>query len=414
MKNKIFEAEKIRILTWRPETQYESLSAIIWANEIFGLRIFEFGGRLRYSWSIIYVSVCIVLYFIMHNMVLSHCEKDWPTYQDISYKFVLYVNIPILLVCIVLGFVNTENSKKIIARYEQIDNILESFGIEKNYLKTFIYIVQIVSAWCILIVILFILGWIWCSTDTDIIKAFYLTLLLCLPIIINCLMSVTFNTFIRILRDKLHKMNTIINEVHQSSNVNGIDVGYKMQQTEHKLVFVRNYYNQNNFLQRFVEITRQMHFEIVSISRELNQIYSYQLLLNLAMEFIVIICTLYNLYFDIISSTLADILHYKIVVPIVLFFIFSAKIIVVNHECTCFQREIEVTAQTLREIEISCTDGSIKDELQQFSLQLILYPLYFTAAGCVFLNNQLTTKFFGTLSTYLAIIVQMSPTSMQS
>ena len=85
-----------------------------------------------------------------------------------------------------------------------------------------------------------------------------------------------------------------------------------------------------------------MHFEIVSVSHELNQIYSYQLLLNLAMEFIVIICTLYNLYFDVISSTLVEILHCKIVIPIVLFFIFSAKVIIINHECTYFHREVKL------------------------------------------------------------------------
>lgn len=84
-----------------------------------------------------------------------------------------------------------------------------------------------------------------------------------------------------------------------------------------------------------------MHFEIVSVSRELNQMYSYQLLLNLTLEFIVIICTLYNLYFNILS-TLAEILHYKIMIPIVLFFIFSAKVIIVNHECTYFHREVKL------------------------------------------------------------------------
>ena len=106
--DKIFKAEKTKILTWRPKTQYESLSAIIWINEIFGLRIFEFGKRLRYSWSIIYVSICIVLYFILYNRMLFHCENYWPVYQEISYKFILYINIPIILLCIVLGFVNTE------------------------------------------------------------------------------------------------------------------------------------------------------------------------------------------------------------------------------------------------------------------------------------------------------------------
>ncbi|CAD1479904.1 unnamed protein product, partial [Heterotrigona itama] len=334
---KIIKAMKIRILTWRPKTQYESLLAIIWANEIFGLRVFEFGERLRYSWSIIYISTCTVLYYILHNSTLE-THLDWPAYQEITYKFVLYVNIAIISIYIVLGFVNTGHSKKIIARYEQIDNILQSFGIEKNYLKTSIYVVRATSTWGILMIILFILFWIWCMGDTDITEAFYLDLLICLPITISCLMSVTFNVFVRILQDKLHKMNIAISELHQSSNVNSIDMGYKMQQTAHKLVLVRNYYNKNNFLRRFVEIARQMHFEIVSASRELNQMYSYQLLLDLAMEFTAVICILYNLYFDVTSSTLAEILHHEIVITVACL-ILCSKVIIINHQCTCFNYE---------------------------------------------------------------------------
>lgn len=105
--DKIIKAIKVRILTWRPKTQYQSLSPIIWANEIFGLRILEFGDRLRYSWSIIYISVCIVLYYILYNIMLRS-EKYWPMRQRIIYKFLLYVNIAIIFICIVFGCVTTK------------------------------------------------------------------------------------------------------------------------------------------------------------------------------------------------------------------------------------------------------------------------------------------------------------------
>ncbi|KOC64980.1 hypothetical protein WH47_04570, partial [Habropoda laboriosa] len=75
-----------------------------------------------------------------------------------------------------------------------------------------------------------------------------------------------------------------------------------------------------------------------------------------------------------------------------------------------------VTTEILRELGNSYLDDSIKDEMEQFSLQLILHPLYFSAGGFVSLDNKLTTVFFGTITTYIAILLQMSstPNAMKS
>lgn len=86
-----------------------------------------------------------------------------------------------------------------------------------------------------------------------------------------------------------------------------------------------------------------MHFEIVKISRELNHIYGYQLLLELAMQFTTIISTLYNVYFEIISlENVTEIFHSKMAVSAMWWaLISSAKVITTNHHCTCFHREVK-------------------------------------------------------------------------
>ena len=93
-----------------PETQYVSLIYIIIINEIFGLRIFESKGRLRYDWSIIYASICIILYAIYTNEIININYKNWPAYQEISYKLTMYINIIGIIIFMVFGMLNTEVS----------------------------------------------------------------------------------------------------------------------------------------------------------------------------------------------------------------------------------------------------------------------------------------------------------------
>ena len=89
------EAFKKKILAWIPETQYASLIHIIIINEIFALRIFESKKQLRYGWSIIYASICIILYIVYLNTIININYKIWFAYE-ISYNYLhiltLYVS----------------------------------------------------------------------------------------------------------------------------------------------------------------------------------------------------------------------------------------------------------------------------------------------------------------------------------
>ena len=89
-----------------PETQYVSLIYIIIINEIFGLRVFESKRRLQYDWSIIYTSICIILYAIYTNEIININYKNWPAYQEM----IMYINIIGIIIFMVLGMLNTEVS----------------------------------------------------------------------------------------------------------------------------------------------------------------------------------------------------------------------------------------------------------------------------------------------------------------
>ena len=104
------EAFKTKILAWTPETQYASLIPIIIINEIFGLRIFELKGRLRYGWSITYAGICIILYTVFLNTIIIKNYKNWLAYQEISYKLTSYINIICVMIFIILGIMNTKVS----------------------------------------------------------------------------------------------------------------------------------------------------------------------------------------------------------------------------------------------------------------------------------------------------------------
>ncbi|XP_012348601.1 uncharacterized protein LOC105736796 [Apis florea] len=152
-------AFRTKILVWTPKTQYASLIPIIILNEIFGLRTFELKGQLQYGWSIIYACICNILYAICLNIVINVNYKNWSIYQEVSFKMVFYINFICIMIFIILGILNTECSKRIIARCEQIDNTLKSLGIEKNYKKTFFQIIQKLIIFITIMISIILLNW---------------------------------------------------------------------------------------------------------------------------------------------------------------------------------------------------------------------------------------------------------------
>ncbi|PBC25798.1 hypothetical protein APICC_08781 [Apis cerana cerana] len=126
------------------------------------------------------------------------------------------------------------------------------------------------------------------------------------------------------------------------------------------------------------------------------------------MQFSLLLCTFYNEYFHLMSLKFSEALSDKQNIGFLIWIcLYSTKVIYINNQCTKFYREVEVTAYLLRKLDICYLDNFIRDEVQQFLLQLFLHPLKFTAGGYI-LNNRLSTMFFGTIISYLVVLIQIS------
>ncbi|XP_061942788.1 uncharacterized protein LOC133667531 [Apis cerana] len=155
-----------------------------------------------------------------------------------------------------------------------------------------------------------------------------------------------------------------------------------------------------------------LNTEILKLSHEHNHAYTYQILLDIIVEFLLVLCTLYNLYFYLKSFDISEpiLSNIGIIGFLIWTFLNLIKIIFINNHCTNLYREVQITAHLLRQLEICYLDNSIRNEVQQFSLQVLLHPSKFTADGYI-LNNKLSTKFFSSLMTYLVTLVQISSSS---
>lgn len=63
--------------------------------------------------------------------------------------------------------------------------------------------------------------------------------------------------FLKILEDKLHKINKIMRDVYQLSSTNKINTKYKIQShISYKFIIIMDFYNKNYFVQHVLQVTR--------------------------------------------------------------------------------------------------------------------------------------------------------------
>ncbi|XP_036140810.1 gustatory receptor 68a-like isoform X2 [Monomorium pharaonis] len=169
-----------------------------------------------------------------------------------------------------------------------------------------------------------------------------------------------------------------------------------------------DYKNYKNKITHDVQTLRHVHLEITKIARQINCVYSVQLLLELVVHFTIVTSTVYYLYY-IFFGNLRIIIDDKNIIGMALWAgIYSIKIILVNWLCTSVSTEAYKTGEIIQSFKGSVIDENLKEEIHQFTQQIILQSLNFTAFGFFSINNSLTGKFFATVTTYIVILIQMN------
>ncbi|KAK9308324.1 hypothetical protein QLX08_001750 [Tetragonisca angustula] len=150
---------------------------------------------------------------------------------------------------------------------------------------------------------------------------------------------------------------------------------------------------------------RDIHDQLYDISNEISRIYSLPILFALPFTFYVLLYNVYYLFEPItVQNVAANIL---ILINSVLWIICTLYPLgLLTFKITKATNEIQKTGNLVHTLLKYTIDRQIKEELEQFSLQLLHRKINFTANGYFTLDNMLFKSILSTVITYMVILLQ--------
>ncbi|XP_028050212.1 gustatory receptor 68a [Monomorium pharaonis] len=384
----------------------QAFMPIIWLNCIFCVGVFEIPiNRPRFFLSVFYVIVILTGYSIFFYKGIFISQKI-TQHEFLMLDIVLAINILVAILAIILFWRKSECTNTIIKRNNITDNTLEALGIKKEYEKIYRNVWFLVTIWTVCIIIIMITCMLWGYHEIGYWYAFCRAICICFPVTVNSIIDLTFVSFIRCVHGKFQKTNTLINNIVLCVNESKSKI-LKRDDMFITLVMA-DYKNYKSKIIHLIRTLRHVHLEITKTARQINCVYCLQLLLELAVHFTIVASSIYCLY-GVLFGKLRLIVDDKKIVALILWAcIYSTKIILVNWLCTCVSTEACKTGEIIQSFEGSVIDDDLREEILQFTQQIILQPLNFTAFDFFSIDNSLTGKFFATVTTYVVILIQMN------
>ncbi|XP_066584849.1 putative gustatory receptor 94a [Prorops nasuta] len=151
-----------------------------------------------------------------------------------------------------------------------------------------------------------------------------------------------------------------------------------------------------------------LHLELHRITRTINTAYYAQIILQLTSHFIQMICCFCSVYYLSKIRTSPTPKSVEFFITLIWIVIFTIKVTVLSHVCDRVSTEAQKIGRIIQEIDYYSTNVEVREEVHQITMQMILNPVHLTACGFFRLNRSLISKFFGSICTYVFIIIQMS------
>ncbi|XP_032681956.1 putative gustatory receptor 28b [Odontomachus brunneus] len=394
-------------MVWHVRCLKDAVMPIIWLNCIFCMGVFEIPKhRPRLFLSVIYTLMMMIGYFVLlYNGILIFAYSGNLT----LFYCVLVVNILVATCSILLFWRKSQKTEILLKKMGHADDTLEALGIKKNYRKTFYDVLGCTVIWVASILLLSITHAMWMWHDIKYGQNFYIALCFSIPIMINSVVDLTSCSLIRCVKLKFQYINILVNDVVLSANDAGILKIHNKPDNTPIAIVRSNYRNNKDTIVHLLQTLRQLHLELTRIAHDINGAYCLQILLEMAVHFTIITVVLYSLYSVIIGTTLRMAEeNEKIVAMVVWGTTYSIKIIVMNNICTTASYESYKTGEIIQTFDGSVLNDELREEIRQFTEQIILNSLDFTAAGFFKIDNVLTGSFFATVTTYVVILIQMN------
>ncbi|XP_023289038.1 uncharacterized protein LOC105701428 [Orussus abietinus] len=325
-----------RILNWSPKTLRGAVLPAAICIWVFGVGIFEYPfGRPWKIFSIFYALALWLIYFlILYFWMPVYHSQLMLNPEGRFFLIVNVINVAIAVVATLLGLYGTRKFRKCFIRLVLVDETIEQLGMEEDWRRIFVMCLARVLIGIFAIVFLIFCEISWTLFNVSLLDAWILIFIL-----------------------------------HHPSHVLGAaDL-------------------------HFTTFVRHLHLELCRISRALCSIFGLQLAISMTGHFVILTTLLYSIFTLLISRNIGirDFVE-QAILYISWALYFGTKFFLICRECATVTSEARKASMLIFAISSSVEDSAVKEEVEQFSLQLRQNPLVFTAGGFFTVDFQLVQQ----------------------
>ncbi|XP_014483075.1 PREDICTED: uncharacterized protein LOC106748745 [Dinoponera quadriceps] len=441
----------MKLLT-APKYLSDAISPIVTLNYLVGLRIFEYPrGKLRIVPSLIYLLFLLSVFCVSTNAEIIFFNDDilhdnMLKLERVLYKFLANIKVFFTVYEMLHGYFYTKTVNACYRKMIQIDETLRQLGSMFNYNGIYFLSIGSVVVWFLYILCISILREEEMKDyESDLLSVIWIVISDIQATSIRLLVIFEFSIFVRYLQTRFKLLNKLLTETRFKLLNELLTENVEVSMTEEKK---RNHFaikdhaesidgkqHQNIFsIKVLSQLNPQLQSRIrISISGKRDLIRSrtqsrlpsqFQKLFQMEFQ-----SQFKNQFRDSnsvrrqthlelckILKTLCISFGSQIITKYVIFeafgeIIYSSSyilvIVLINFVCKHATNEGMKTSAIIHEIYGCCPDTDIREEIQQFDLQIAQSPVQFFMFG-ILLNYPFLSSCLNTVTIYVVIMIQMS------
>ncbi|XP_076763180.1 uncharacterized protein LOC143430686 [Xylocopa sonorina] len=404
-----------------PKTINHAILPLSWINFLLGMAEFNFESKRFTKFFEYLYTVCSLLIL---NTACSYWLTRFTEYVVIYtfngtqalLRIVFGLNMFALNVLVIASRYNAKKLRSAMSLLESCNRKLETMGLPNKYHDLFEYqITCLTLSGCSMFLYTAVVYYFNFEPSTPVLIKLSLTVIAVISSINITVCSASFCIWINYLKLKFGQLNKLLRGMLTTTN----------DSPQHKRVLAMNYDFKNKKFTSLrngdvkgsdgnastMRAVKQMHLELIKISRIINASYGIQILIMMTLSSIFTIGLLYTSYRIIWLDLTTDELLQQLIPTLCCIFTNVWQMFYVNRACTKTSTEAEDIGDIVCELYEPSTSKEFRAEIQDFTLQLIQNPLVFTACGFFELGNTFIQGAVGSITTYLVILIQVGDIS---
>ncbi|NP_001177464.1 gustatory receptor 51 [Nasonia vitripennis] len=382
------------------------------SNWIFGIGIIEYPIRRQLKLlSIVYSTLILVVYaylvYICHaHIYLTAVAQIKPIIEMLHY----YTNILITISIIIFGWFQTQGLQKCMLKAAQANLLMQQIGIFKNHSNILKNELRKFMAFFLFILSIIIIN----STVTfynfvpNYQQIIFIVILQNVPLLYGYIADSSFLNIIGYAYFKFDSLNKLLKSISITKADNPMHKIIAKQPFYEKVypqVYSSIDYKDYTFLIKKIKLA---HLRLVKLCREANNLYSFHILLSIAIAFVMIINKIFNIYVVLNDDDIDEGSKFRTIVRSVNWLIYY---IVRNLTSCCLCTTVLNTATKTGDLICELYDEpyiteNTRAEIRYFNIELVQNKLEFSAYGVVNIDLTLLQVMASTIATYIIIIVQ--------